>query len=127
MSTTTIPPRDPVLTFGSADPLVPGLCRVLDALGYDVGPLGTADLSAKVMEAVNRFRADRDVVEDRADLPAETDPTSVIAAATWAAVHQAAKDAHLFGVDHDQAGQVNTRAKAAAARATTTKKRRLRK
>lgn len=80
------PYRDPILTLGAADPIVPELAQLLAELGFDPGPVGTDDVSEQLLAAVNAFRVDHDIAEDRDGLPAETDPSSCIGPVTWAAL-----------------------------------------
>jgi peptidoglycan hydrolase-like protein with peptidoglycan-binding domain len=82
-------PRDPLLTTGASDPVVPQLAQLLAALGYDPGPIGVQDVSPQLMAAVNAFRARYSVRESPADLPSAADPGSCIGPETWRALHQA--------------------------------------
>jgi peptidoglycan hydrolase-like protein with peptidoglycan-binding domain len=129
MSTNNDPPRDPVLTLAAADPIVPELARLLAGLGYDVGPLGGTDVTPELMGAVQAFRAKHDVTEDGDGLPAETDPSTAIGPNTWAALHEAARAEHRYGIGHPDVGQLNAAAvkRAAAAAAAKRGRRRSRK
>src|SRR6185312_2398535 len=117
--------RNPLLTLASSDDLVPDLCRVLAGLGYDPGPIGALEVSTAVLAAVEAFRVEQQFAEDPADLPAATEPSSAIGAATWCELHAAAERAGLYPIGHEKAGQKAPVRKAPAKRrrrTTTAKK-----
>lgn len=87
----------PLLTSGTADPAVHELGRALAELGYEnsvsdgTNPYGVVDDT--LLQAVNQFRRDNDVADDRDGIPGPVEEhRRWIGPATWEAIAQALDD-----------------------------------